>query len=169
MKHKLLIVLSVLTLVQLACGPLITVTNSTSDNVRVMIKFADGSFTVSPAPFESKEINVKVGSYTASAVSGKNWDDLARKEQQNYVETFKDPKNMTKDQIEQAVDSINTTPERLSEMFQNSIAATCTNNITTENDGVIEIVGSVISGLSLHCSQVEAEDSINKILYPEED
>jgi hypothetical protein len=59
MKHKTFNVFSVLALVQMACGPLITVINNTPEKVRVIIKFEDNSYTVLPAPKEYKEVEVK--------------------------------------------------------------------------------------------------------------
>jgi hypothetical protein len=165
MKHKLLIVFSVLALVQMACGPLITVINNTPEKVRVIIKFEDNSYTVLPAPKEYKEVEVKMGSYTASAVSAKKWDEYHQKERNAYGQIFQDPENMTSEQINQAVDRISSAPERQAEMLKDAGAANCSSSITKDEDGEVIIYGSSESGLSLECTQVESQDESDNIIW----
>ncbi len=106
MKKRILLALSIIVLVQLACGPEIVVMNNTNDTVRLSITNANQEIALSSEPGDSQTINVNAGTYHAVVVPAEIWNNFARSERDTLMNLLDDPENMSKEQINKVVEHL---------------------------------------------------------------
>ncbi len=160
MKKRILLALSIIVLVQLACGPEIVVMNNTNDTVRLSITNANQEIALSSEPGDSQTINVNAGTYHAVVVPAEIWNNFARSERDTLMNLLDDPENMSKEQINKVVEHLSRIGENEKLLYKNVKGqSTCTNSISDKANGRIDINGTADSTLLLNCSQVAVPTS----------
>jgi hypothetical protein len=161
MNKKILIALTIIALVQLACGPEVKVINNVNDSVRLSITNDTQHITTMFEPGETQSIEVNAGQYKAVVVPAGVWVEFVKSQEKTISQMLTNPDSMTREQIKQLTDVIDKVNENEQKLFKNAPdQSTCANQLSDKENGQIEISGSTDTNLSLNCIQVPAATDI---------
>lgn len=156
MNKKMVIVLLVIALVQLACGPTVQVVNNSTDTVRLSIANKTQRLNITSRPGDDSTMDLNVDQYRAVVIPSSLWMESMKAEEAMISQMVADPESMTEGDVIALANRINKIYENEQQLFDSAPGqATCANSVDNDNNGRIEISSSADSNLSLYCTRVK--------------
>jgi hypothetical protein len=135
-----------------ACGPSVTVQNSTTLPVRVVITGPNGAETFAPSPHESSTTDVGEGHYTVVVVPDADWLPYAQQTRDFLNQQLANSQNLTGPQLLDLVQRLKDIAARMAQMQSAAgHSASCSGNVTGDNSAVATISVGITDTLTLSC------------------
>ncbi len=152
MKGKLFVLAAVIGLMLTACGPGITVSNTTRIPVRVVVVKKGGSDVLSPSPGESSFTEAEEGVYRVTAVPDAEWIAYARATRQFLNDQLGNSDNLSGPQLLEVIRRLKEVASRMQEYDRAGNAnAGCFGYVSEAQNGAATVALGANGALVVTC------------------
>jgi hypothetical protein len=152
-RSKVLYAILILALLLAACGPTVSLQNTTGFAVRAVITTVNGSSVVSPSPGESSSVEAAEGAYTVTAIPDQDWVSYAQTVRKLLNEQLANPDSLTGPQLLDVVKRLKDIAAKM-KAFQDTAGAgaTCRGMITQDSGGAATVGQAADGSLLVACN-----------------
>lgn len=148
---KLLAGVLALLAVAAGCVPAITVSNTTSIGVRVVVSAAGHSDVVSPSPGNSSTVEGEEGPYRVTVIPDTEWGDHARATRDFLDKQLANSAELSGAQLLDLVQRLKAIAATLRQYETAGLAASCAGTITQDGGGTVTISTGADGALTASC------------------
>jgi len=134
------------------CAPVLTVENTSTIPVRVVISAGGGRQVLSPSPGESSSAEIGEGAYAAYAIPDAEWIEYARLTRRYLNDQLANADSLTGPQLLDVIRRLKDIAARM-QAYEGAADSTgaCNGTVSAEKDGLIRVAVGADGKLRLTC------------------